>query len=41
VKNLCKTSAEKLSVEQKVKRLEICQDFLGRLENETDFFWIK
>ena len=27
-----------LSVEQKVKRLEICQDLLGRLEIEPNFF---
>ena len=27
-----------LSVEQKANRLEICQDLLGRLEIEPDFF---
>jgi len=27
-----------LSVEQKAKQLEICQDLLGRLEIEPDFF---
>jgi len=27
-----------LSVEQKANRLEICQNLLGRLEIETDFF---
>ena len=31
---------KKLSVEQKANGLEICQDFLGRLETEK-FFWIK
>ena len=29
--------AKNLSVEQKVNRLEICQDLLGRLEIEPDF----
>jgi len=28
-------------VERKTNRLEICQDLLGRLKIEKNFFWIK
>ena len=36
-KNCAKLVPKKLSVEEKANRLEICQDFLGRLEIEPDF----
>jgi len=39
VRKLCaKLVPKNLSVEQKANRLEICQDLLGRLEIEPDFF---
>jgi len=42
MRKICaKLVPKKLSVEQKTNRLVICQDLLGRLEIEPDFFWIK
>ena len=39
VRKICaKLVLKNLSVEQKANRLEICQDLLGRLEIEPDFF---
>ena len=39
MRKICaKVALKNLSVEQKANRLEICQDLLGRLEIEPDFF---
>jgi len=40
MRKICaKLVPKNLSVEQKVNQLEICQDLLGRLEIEPDFFF--
>jgi len=41
LKICAKLVPKNLSVEQKANWLEICQDLLGRLEIEPDFFWDK
>ena len=39
IRKICaKLTLKNLSVEQKVNQLEICQDLLGRLEIEPNFF---
>jgi len=39
MRKICaKLVPKNLSVEQKANRLEICQDLLGRIETEPDFF---
>ena len=41
MRKICaKLGPKNVSVEQKANRLEICQDLMGRLEIEPDF-WIK